>query len=239
MATLTKKVKVASNPHRKGKTSMKNKTTNPKKRKAKKNPQTRSKKRRRNPNGIAAIIGSPKAAIEMGVAGLASAVATRQIPQLLFAADNTGILGYGMNAVTTGLVTWLAGSFIGPDAAKGALVGGLVIILDRVLTEQVSPIGQYLALSGVGDATAATKLGTIRDGFYLRPTVLDANGNAIIPSQVSDAAVAAMLARYPQIGAPPVVNRGQGGMSSRGGNMQGVRASAGTTVSRFNRNRFA
>jgi hypothetical protein len=37
-------------------------------------------------------------------------------------------------------------------------VGALVIILDRVLTEKVSPVGKYLSLAGVGDATAATRL---------------------------------------------------------------------------------
>jgi hypothetical protein len=223
MAQIAKKVRVASNPHRKPAKSSrphavpkkgtkhmaKNGTKKAAKRKASKNPlMTMRKKRRKNPSGLSGIVGSPKDLVEMGVAGLASAVATRQLPQLLFSTENTGILGYSMNAITAAIVTWGAGAFIGPKAAQGALVGGLVILLDRILTEQVSPIGQYLALSGVGDATAMTKLGTIGDGFYLHPTVLDGNGNPIIPQQVSDAAINAMLQRYPQIAAAPSATRG-------------------------------
>lgn len=204
MATIPKKVKVASNPKRhaaprKG-GHMKNET---KKRaaggKKKSNPHRKAK--RRNP-GMMAAFGSPKELITSGVAGLASAVATRQIPQMILGAANTGWEGYLANLATAGVSAWLASSFAGPAAGKGALVGGLVIVLDRFLTDQVSPLGPYLQLSGVGDATAYSKLGTIRNGYFTRPAIQNADGSMFIPDPYTDQAVQAVLAKYPGIAAP-------------------------------------
>jgi hypothetical protein len=218
VATLPKKLRVASNPNRKSKNSrpktakkkgtpMAAKKKNGTKKKTaskKKNPalMMSSRRKKRNPSGISAILGSPKDIMVTGVAGLISAVATRQLPQLLLTTANTGIEGYAANLVTALLATWSAGMFAGPKAAWGALTGGMVILLDRVLTEQVSPIGPYLALSGVGDATAMSNMGTIRQGYYTHPGLLDGNGNLIAPQPYSDAAVAAVVARFPQLAAP-------------------------------------
>lgn len=168
-------------------------------------------KRRRNPGGLAATIGSPKELLVGSVAGLASAVATGQIPQMVLGSNNTGIEGYGANFVTALLATWVAGSFAGPAAGRGALIGGMVIILDRVLTENVSPLGPYLQLSGVGDATAYSKLGTIRQGFYTHPNLQNPDGSMYIPPPFNDAAVQAVLAKYPQLAAPIAAATGAGG----------------------------
>jgi hypothetical protein len=155
-------------------------------------------KRRKNPEGLRAILGSPKSLLVQGVAGLTSAVATRQLPQIVLGASNFGLKGYGANILTGAAATWAAVSFVGPEAGKAALVGALVIILDRVLTEKVSPVGKYLSLAGVGDATAATRLGTIAEGYYIHPTVYDAAGNPIIPHEVTDQALAQFRASQPQ-----------------------------------------
>ena len=105
MAKLAKKFNVASNPHRKNsrpraaakkghhmaKAGMKRKAanTNTKKRS---NPHP-MRQAQRNPGGLAATIGSPKELFTASVAGLVSAVATRQIPQMVLGANNTGIRG--------------------------------------------------------------------------------------------------------------------------------------------------
>jgi hypothetical protein len=219
MAVAKKRFAVASNPrHRekssrphaapkKGNTHMA-KSGRPKKNKAArkpsgtKNPFMTHRRKKRNPSGIGAIIGSPKNVLEMGVAGLASAVATRQLPQMVLSTNNTGATGYFANAVTALGMTFLAGSVAGPSAGTGAFVGGLVILLDRILTEQVSPIGQYLTLSGVGDATAMTKLGTVRDGFYFHPNLVNSDGSLYIPDPITQAAVQAVVAKYPGITQP-------------------------------------
>jgi hypothetical protein len=155
------------------------------------------KKRKKNPEGLRAIIGSPKSIAVQAVSGLTSAVATRQVPQMILGPNNTGWKGYLANTLTGGAATWAANAFVSTEAAKAAFVGALVIILDRVLTEKVSPVGKYLSLAGVGDATAATRLGTIAEGYYIHPTVYDASGNPIIPHEVTDAALAAFRAQQP------------------------------------------
>ncbi len=156
------------------------------------------KKKKRNPEGLRQLIGSPKSLLIQGVAGLTSAVATRQLPQMVMGPSNTGWKGYGANVLVGAAATWAAASFVGPDAGKAALVGALVIIFDRVLTEKVSPVGKYLSLAGVGDATAATRLGTIAEGYYIHPTVYDASGRPIVPHEITDAALFAYNAQAPK-----------------------------------------
>lgn len=226
MDTFVKHQRVASNPHRsnssrphaatkKGqhmakaakKKNAANGSHHKKHRKAT-NPAIGHRKRRRNPSGLAATIGSPKEIVIGGLAGLASAVATRQIPQAILGASNTGIEGYGANLVTTIAATWAAGALAGPAAGRGALIGGMVIVLDRILSEQVSPISSYLALSGVGDATAYSKLGTIRPGYYAHPGLQNPDGSLYVPDPYTDAAVAATLAKYPQLAAPMMAATG-------------------------------
>lgn len=158
----------------------------------------KQRRRRHNPEGI----GRPATLVTTGVAALASAIATKQIPQMVLAEGNNGWQGYAANAAVTGLATWAAGKFMGPTAAQGALAGGLVIILDRILTDKFSSLGPYLSLSGVGDATSYGKLGTIRDGYYFHPGLLDGNGNMLTPAPVLQDAVNAVVAAYPQIAAP-------------------------------------
>lgn len=159
-------------------------------------------RRSRNPSGLAATLGSPKDLVVAGLSGLGSAVATRQLPQMFLADKNTGWQGYLANGVTALAATWGAGALLGPAAGRGALIGGVVIVLDRILSETVSPISTYLALSGVGDATAYSKLGTIRSGFYSHPNLQNPDGSMYVPDPVTDAAVSAVVARYPGIAAP-------------------------------------
>jgi hypothetical protein len=215
MAKAIKKVRVASNPQRRKKSSRPNAATrkgtkhhmSKNKKRAASNPRRHQKKNavknhRRRSNPSFGGLGSGKEIVVSAVSGLASAVATSQLPQLILGPNNTGWMGYGANIVTAIGATLLASAMAGPTAAKAAMVGGSVIVLDRFLTENVSAIGPYITLSGVGDATAA-RMGTIRDGYYLHPTMIDGQGNMIVPQPVTDAALAAILAKYPGIAAPP------------------------------------
>ncbi len=226
MATIPKKIRVASNPHRgasgsrpqaaakrsnMAKTKKRKKAANGSAKHHRKNTTAvKHHRRRRNP-GLGATLGTPKELLTGGLSGLVSAVATRQIPQLVLGAGNTGWEGYLANAVTAVAMTWGLGAFMGPSAARGALIGGSVILLDRVLSEQISPIGPYLKLSGVGDANAYSKLGTIRPGFYTHPGLQNPDGSMYVPSPYTDAAVAEVMARYPQIAAPLAAAAGKMG----------------------------
>lgn len=228
MAKAMKKVRVASNPRRSARKSSRpnaaskrrntgmakhrksNRAANTHRRNRKHNTSSPHHRRRRSRNP--GDFGNAKDIVVSGVAGLASAVATSQIPQLVLNEKNTGWMGYGANIATAVAATLIAGKMAGPKAANAAMVGGAVIVLDRFLTEQVSSIGPYIKLSGVGDATAA-RMGTIRDGYFLHPTIVDANGNMIVPRPVTDASVAAMLAQYPQIAAPPAPAKTMGAVN--------------------------
>jgi hypothetical protein len=245
MRTIHKKLEIASNPHRNSAQSARAagkkghrhmaKALNPVKTAAnhKKRPNAFKKKfeelkarkkhnRSRNP-GMSEVVGRPADLVTTGASALGSAIATKQLPQLILQTGNTGWQGYLANAVTGGLATWAAGTFFGKTAAQGALAGALVIILDRVLTDEFSSLGPYLALSGVGDATSYGKLGTIRDGYYFHPSLYDANGNLITPQPVLSDAVTAVVNAYPQIAVPMATAMSQGG---GGGKMGAAQPSA-------------
>jgi hypothetical protein len=215
MASSTRKFTVASNPHRstssrppaakKGsimaKTPQKKKNAAGHSKKTGRRPNT-TRRRRHNPGELARTIGSTQDVVTGSVAGLVSAVATRQIPQMILNTGNTGVEGYAANLATALVTTWAAGKFAGPAAGRGALIGGMVILLDRVVSDNVSPISSYLSLSGVGDHRAYSKLGTIRTGYYTRPSLLNPDGSMYVPDPYTNAAVNAITATYPQITQP-------------------------------------
>lgn len=188
----------------------------------------------RNPASLAESIGRPSDVLELGLSAVASAVAVKQLPQMVLSAENTGAMGYVANGVVTVATTWLAGAFIGKAAAQGALAGGLVIILDRILTDKFSELGPVLQLSGVGDATSYGKLGTIRDGYYFHPDLRDNAGNLITPQPVLDASLANVLANYPQLAAPVQAAVSQGRMgAARPGSLRPHVANGVLMSSRF------
>jgi hypothetical protein len=217
MAHIGKKIRIASNPHQKKRSPMaaKKKTAAKKKNSAhrngstkRKNPQTlalvpnrRKNPRRRNPDFLRSIVGSPKTLVVGAVSGLTAAVITRQLPQMLMKQNNTGWKGYAANVAAGLASTYAASRLAGPEAATAALIGASVILLDRILTEKVSPLGKYLALSGAGDATATGNLGTIADGYFVHPVIVDRRGQPVIPHQITDASVAAMMQQFPQLAA--------------------------------------
>lgn len=132
--------------------------------------------------------------IELAKAGglaLVGLVATRQLPQMVLQAKNTGPVGYLANAATAAAAAALANKMAGPPAGNMVLIGGAVYIMNRILSEYLSPVGRVLSLSGVGDAQAAS-LGRIKQAYFPYPVVRDKAGNVIIPPEIdARAAVAA------------------------------------------------
>lgn len=66
---------------------------------------------------------------------IAGGVATRAIPQLLLKDGNTGIMGYGANALTAVALSFAAERFAGPNAGKGVLIGGAVMLGGRLISD--------------------------------------------------------------------------------------------------------
>lgn len=182
------------NPQKK-RTAMKQKSKTTKKRAPRKSNPFFAKKtvkktyRRRN----LSITRKPFDLAKSGLTALLGLVATRQIPQMLLATKNAGWLGYASNLGVAALAGALVSRFYNKDAGKLVFIGGSVYTVSRILTEQFSPIGKYFSLTGVGDAQAAG-LGVIRDGYFPVPVVQDANGNAMIPRAIIDAARPAPIA---------------------------------------------
>jgi len=150
--------------------------------------------RRRNP-GMFSGAGS---ILKDGFYALLGLVAARQLPQLVLGATNTGWLGYGANLLTTIVAAMIGQKFLGAEAGKMIGVGGGIYTVNRVIQDQMSPIGQVLSLAGIGDYTA---LGDIQPGYFPLPVPTDASGNPIIPSQL-------------QPPPPAMVTKGMGSVAS-------------------------
>jgi hypothetical protein len=98
-------------------------------------------------------------------AAVANGVATRVIPQMILGANNTGIMGYGANAVAALAGAWLAGKF-SMKAGHGALLGGAVAIASRILSDTM---GQN-ALGGGLSGDLGGELGFYIQQDYVLPT---------------------------------------------------------------------
>ncbi|HZT36621.1 MAG TPA: hypothetical protein VFA28_01895 [Bryobacteraceae bacterium] len=158
--------------------------------KAKKNPSKKRHHRSHNPS----ILGTSKEMVESGAYALAGLVVARQLPQMLLKTNNTGWKGYLSNAAAALAAAYAAGKFAGPKAANDVLIGGGLYLVNRVLTEQFSPIGKALSLSGVGDAAASSSMGRVKPGYFPLPVQRDRDGKPIIPQAIVDAVKAQLPA---------------------------------------------
>lgn len=147
-------------------------------------------RRHRNPSA-GSILSRPLGMAKAGTIAFGSLLLTRQVPQWILGANNTGWLGYLANVSMTIANTVVAHMAAGKEAAFSAGIGGTLYVLNRVMTEQFSPIGKYISLSGVGDAAASSKMGALRPGYYPVPVRYDQSGNPIIPQAILDAAATA------------------------------------------------
>lgn len=131
--------------------------------------------------------------LKTGALALAGLVMTRQVPQAVLKGRNTGLVGYAANIAVALAAAALAVRFAGKAAGQAVGIGGGLYAVERILTEQFTPLGQALSLSGVGDATAHGGLAGIRRAYFPMPVVHDrATGQPIIPREITEAAVAAM-----------------------------------------------
>ncbi len=139
------------------------------------------KPRRRNPE---LSMSRPVEVVKSGAVALAGLVATRQLPQLVLGSRNTGVIGYASNAAAAAITAALAGKFAGKAAASLVLIGGGLYIVNRIMTEQFSPVGKYLSLAGVGDASASARLGRVKEAYFPYPVLYDKAGKPIIPAEI-------------------------------------------------------
>ena len=141
------------------------------------NPRGHRRRSRRNPG----LLAGGANLLKSGFYALLGLVATRQLPQMVLGARNTGWVGYISNGVTALIAAAIANRTLGPTAGGPVLIGGGLYVVNRVFQEQFSPVGKVLSLSGLGDAMA---LSGIEPGYFPLPVPTDAAGMPIIPSQI-------------------------------------------------------
>jgi hypothetical protein len=105
---------------------------------------------------------------------IAGGVATRALPQMFMSQYNTGLMGYGMNLLTAAGLAWVGDRFLGANASRGILIGGLVMLGGRIISDyfgkDVVTFGGGL-LGAYGDPSF--DLGLYEPNQFVVPTVSD------------------------------------------------------------------
>lgn len=143
---------------------------------------------RRNPGGPQ-IMGL----LTQGVFAAGGLVLSRFATQAVLGAQNTGLMGYAGNAISTGLLAWATHMVShNPRNRDAVILGGVMGIIARLISDY-TPYGQFLQSQGFGDYGM---------GLYLA-------NNDPMPSQLV-APNSAMVAVPGGWGAPPVVVAAKG-----------------------------
>lgn len=167
--------------------------------------------RRRNPRRVGVVSRSTDM-LKQGLLALFGLLITRQAPQLALGARNAGVVGYFSNFITAVAASMATTRVAGRPEGQAVAIGGMLYLCNRIISEQFSPIGKALALSGLGDATAAGSLGRYTQIYSPMPVHRDVAGNPIIPPQISNAAVMqAIQAQQPAASRVSGVSRISGG----------------------------
>lgn len=190
----------AVNPHKKGATPMAKKATKgaakpkatppPKKSKKASNPFFQKKsapaRKKANPDKF-----KPVEAAKSGAIILSGLLISRQLPQVVMGASNKDWLGYAMNFGTALLGGFGVAMVLGNRAGFEFAAGGAAYTISRVATEKLSPVGRYLSLTGVGDATAASMgdcrkagVGVVVPDSFNEPLLRRADGTILIPPHI-------------------------------------------------------
>jgi hypothetical protein len=161
--------------------------SNQKKRRKARNPSRGKRSRSRNPHrrrrGNPQLFATTANTLKLGLAALVGLVAARQLPQMILGARNTGAIGYIANLVAAWATSMLAERFL-PGTGQAVMIGGGLYVVNRGLTDYMSPVGKVLSLSGVGDALALGEILTGDRTYMPLPVAYDNNRMPIIPDQI-------------------------------------------------------
>ncbi len=159
-------------------------------------------RRRSNPS----IVSKPLHLMKTAAFAGGGLIATRQIPQMVLGSRNAGPIGYLANLIVALFSAGAVSKFAGKENGFAVGIGGGLYLLNRLISENFSPIPKALALSGVGDHAAAGSLGTVVPGYLPVPVVRDNAGRPIIPAAIIDA----IKANLPPVSAPGQTMTGLG-----------------------------
>ena len=160
-------------------------------------------RRRRNPSVLSGGIGL----LKNGLYALIGLVAARQLPQLALGTKNAGVMGYVANAAVAVAASAVASRTLGKEAGQAVLLGGGLYLANRIISDNFSPVGKYLSLSGLGDPMG---LSGIAPGYFPLPVPTDTNGQPIIPREIDALRVAGMIPPPAPAAAAPMAGVGTG-----------------------------
>lgn len=149
--------------------------------------------RRRNPLALPG-----RELIPITLWAIGGGVATRALPQLVLKDKNTGIMGYGANALVALAGSWAAGKFISRNAGVGVLVGGSVMIAGRLIADFFGKRFVEFGLTGLEAGDSAFDLGLYTPNYFPIPSVSEgplmktASPIAMLPAGKPAAGVAGM-----------------------------------------------
>ncbi len=122
--------------------------------------------RRRNPLALPG-----RELIPITLWAIGGGVLTRALPQLVLKDKNTGVFGYGANAIVALAGSWAAGKFISKNAGVGVLVGGSVMIAGRLIAEFFGKRFVEFGMTGLEAGDTDFDLGLYTPGYFPIPTV--------------------------------------------------------------------
>ena len=89
-----------------------------------------------------------------GIFVVAGALGTKLLTQMLLGANNTGIMGYGANALSGAVLWFITDKTLHNPAASSGIISGTVVQLIIRLINDYTPFGQYISQLGMGDYQA-------------------------------------------------------------------------------------
>lgn len=146
----------------------------------------KSKPRKSNPDRI-----QPVQMLKEGALVLTGLISARQLPQLALGTKNNGPIGYAANFGIAAIGGVIIGMTVSPRAGFAFAAGGAAYGISRIATENLSPVGKYFALAGVGDASAASmgdvrraRLGIVVPSSFSYPQLTTPGGQVQIPPHI-------------------------------------------------------
>lgn len=174
-------------------------------RRSRRNPFLRTRHRRRRHNPILGM--SVKKIAVMTGGGVANAWIAAKVPAMLLGENNSGIMGLAGTGAAALAGAWLLGKF-DADAGSGAIVGGAMVVVDRLLNEFFSVDLFSGSLSYYGSDSfpwaaggSQGPIGPFPGGRYLQAAPVPTSATAVRAGQSAQAA-AAVAAASPGAAAP-------------------------------------
>lgn len=144
---------------------------------------SRGVRHRRNPFGLDSSV------VKTAAWAVAGGVGTRSLPEMILPAQNTGFTGYALNVAAAVVLSMLGNRFIGGEAGKGILIGGIAGTGMRIVEEQFGRrLGEFSSISSLAGDPRYSFMGAYDAASFPLPW----NGAALPP-----AAIAAVQASNP------------------------------------------